>query len=298
VTTESDSLAARLTAKAAEAAEVRAAQQSPHVKALTIERQRAVFNVMIWAAVVIGLAYTASNVQQFAARGADQYSIAWWFAWGLDPTVQIALVAVLLIDQVISSHGGKTPRAGLAIKWGALVMTYLMNTWAAWSALDARLVLLHSVPVVGVFLVVSAAPRLRDALTRTIEQVAAEQTGPVLDNPVAAPAPIPALVEPDRVPEPATVPDRTPPRAPTATPTKRAQGWDGIEHEVQQICRRAAAELRHRGKNLSRNNLKAVLAEAQFGPTSMGTDRLTRVLALLKDEATQAPTLHAVGGGV
>lgn len=289
----SSTRAARLKSAAAEAAEVRTAQQSPHVRALTIERQRTIFNLVIWTAVVIGLSYTASNVQQFAAHGAPVGSLTWWFAWGLDPTVALPLVAVLLVDQIISSHGGRIPTAGLAVKWGALTMTYLMNTWSAWSDLNARLVLLHSVPVVGVFLVVSAAPRLRNALTSTIERVAAEpdRTAEVQQSPVPSPVlPTPVIADP----LPSTLPVRPSAKAAPAEPyparhaAAEAPSWAGLE-DVKDAGREVSRKL---NGNLSRNKL---LAEFRGNNISISTDRANKLVAVLKHERDQR-SLHVVGG--
>lgn len=283
----SSSRADRLIAAASEAAEVRTAQRSPHVRALKLEQQRSLYNTLIWTAVVAGLAFTASNVQAFAARGATFGSLSWWFAWLLDPTVAIPLVAVLVIDQTLSSNGGRIPRSGQVVKVGALAMTYSMNTWAAWSALDARLVLLHSVPVIGVFIVVSAATGLRNALTATIEAVSAEPDPLVQDSPVPIPKPIPGPDPsiPDRMPAPVPAPAPQPQPQPTPAPA----GWNGLE-AYRDAGVAAALKL---GDALSRNTLLAEFRN-HTPPIQIGTERAARLVKLLKTDPRARP-LHAVG---
>ena len=60
----------RLTAHAAEAAAVRALTTHPDVIALRVERVRAQVDALLWAGIVLGLAFTMVNVQTFAATGA------------------------------------------------------------------------------------------------------------------------------------------------------------------------------------------------------------------------------------
>lgn len=267
---DSSPRAARLISAARDAAEVRAALSDPNVVALKIERRRARVNLMIWAAVFAGLAFTASNVQQFAAHGAPVHSLAWWFAWLLDPTITAALIAVLLAEQTTSTWKVRTPRAAVRVKYVTLALTYAMNTWSAWAGLTSRTILLHSAPVIGVFFVVGAAPQIRDSLTRTVE-AAAPVTVPVVEpEPVrktTAPAPAPAKSADTSIPDP-------PPAQ---------QDWSRFDPELRTRARTVARQL---GDGLSRAKLKAELG--------IGTERAGTLLKLLQAEQDHRP-LHAVG---
>jgi hypothetical protein len=71
------SRAVRLARQAAEAAEVRAYQNHPDVVALRIERVRRQVDWMCWTGIVLGLAFTMTNVQRFAAGDAEPWSTPW-----------------------------------------------------------------------------------------------------------------------------------------------------------------------------------------------------------------------------
>ncbi|HEY2764585.1 MAG TPA: hypothetical protein VGJ13_11315, partial [Pseudonocardiaceae bacterium] len=60
----------RLEAEAREAAEVRDALTHPDVVALRVERIRGVTDRFIWTGMMLGLLFTMTNVQQFAAHTA------------------------------------------------------------------------------------------------------------------------------------------------------------------------------------------------------------------------------------
>ena len=58
----------------------------------------------MWAGIVLGLCFTMTNVQTFAAAGAPVGSLAWWSAWLLDPMVSLVLLAVLRAEQVTTRY--------------------------------------------------------------------------------------------------------------------------------------------------------------------------------------------------
>lgn len=72
------SRAKRLALDAAEAAEVRAYQTHPDVLALRIERVRSQVDWICWSGIVLGLAFTMTNVQEFASAGTRAWSLPWW----------------------------------------------------------------------------------------------------------------------------------------------------------------------------------------------------------------------------
>lgn len=157
-----------LARKSRQAAEVRAYQTHPDVIALRIERVRDWSAGLIWAGVVLGLAFTMTNVQQFAANGARTGSLPWMSAWLLDPMVSLVLIGVLVAEQVTSRWELETPVWARRTKWFALAATYAMNTWQPWSTLSAPTIVLHSVPPLLVFTAVEGGPVMREALTRAV----------------------------------------------------------------------------------------------------------------------------------
>jgi hypothetical protein len=158
----------RLAQDAAEAAEVRAYQTHPDVVALGIERVRSQVDRLCWFGIVLGLAFTMTNVQVFAASGAAVWSLPWLAAWVLDPTVSLVLLAVLRAEQVTSRYQVHTGRWTRAAKWFALAATYVMNTWSSWAVGSTAGVVLHSVPPLLVFVAAEAVTDLRDKLTDAV----------------------------------------------------------------------------------------------------------------------------------
>lgn len=158
----------RLARDAAEAAEVRAYQTHPDVVALRIERIRSQVDGMCWAGIVLGLAFTMTNVQVFAASGASAWSLPWLAAWVLDPTVSVVLLAVLRAEQITSRYQVRTGRWVRAAKWFTLAATYLMNVWASFAIGSPAGIVLHSVPPLLVFVAAEAVTDLRDKLTDAV----------------------------------------------------------------------------------------------------------------------------------
>jgi hypothetical protein len=160
--------AAKLAAAAQAAADVRTFDTDPNVVAYRIERMRARVDRLIWIGLIMGLAFTASNVQAFAARGAEPWSIPWLSGWLLDPIVSLVLVGVLLGEQILARHQIKAGRWVRRTKWTTLALTYAMNTWEAWFELDPALILLHSVPPIVVFCAAEAATTLKQQITTAV----------------------------------------------------------------------------------------------------------------------------------
>jgi hypothetical protein len=169
--------AQRLAKDAAEAAEVRAYQTHPDVVALRIERVRSQVDRMCWAGIVLGLAFTMTNVQQFASAGSRPWSLAWLAAWVLDPTVSLILIAILRAEQVTARYRVRTGPWVRRAKWFTLAATYSMNTWASFAAGSASAIVLHSVPPLVVFVAAEAITDVRDKLTEAVAMAYAEAGG-------------------------------------------------------------------------------------------------------------------------
>lgn len=160
--------AARLAADAAEAAELRAYATHPDVIALRVERVRAQVDRLCWSGIVLGLGFTMTNVQSFAAAGTAVWSLPWLAAWLLDPTVSLVLLAILRAEQVTARYRVRTGPWTRRAKWFTLAATYVMNTWHSWAAGSVSGVVLHSVPPLVVFVAAEAVTDLRDKLTEAV----------------------------------------------------------------------------------------------------------------------------------
>lgn len=157
--------AQRLVAEAAEAAEERAYQRHPDVVALRVERIRGQVDRMCWAGILLALAFTMTNVQAFAAAGAQAWSLPWLAAWLLDPMVSLVLLAILRAEQVTARYQVRTGRWVRGAKWLTLTATYVMNTWESYAAGSWSAIVLHSVPPLMVLAAAEAVTDLRDKLT-------------------------------------------------------------------------------------------------------------------------------------
>jgi hypothetical protein len=160
--------AQRLARDAAEAAELRAYQTDPDVVALRVEQVRAQVDRLCWAGIVLGLAFTMTNVQTFAAGAAPVWSLPWLAAWLLDPMVSLVLLAILRAEQITARYQVRTGWCVRRAKWFTLGATYVMNTWSAWAAGSASVIVLHSVPPLVVFVAAEAITEVRGKLTDAV----------------------------------------------------------------------------------------------------------------------------------
>jgi hypothetical protein len=160
--------AQKLAQHAADAAELRAYQTHPDVVALRVERIRSQVDRLCWAGIMLGLAFTMTNVQTFAAAGSPAWSLPWLAAWLLDPTVSVVLLAILRAEQVTARYQVRTGPWVRRAKWFTLAATYLMNVWASFAAGSLAGIVLHSVPPLVVFVAAEAVTDLRDKLTDAV----------------------------------------------------------------------------------------------------------------------------------
>jgi len=174
--------AQKLAQDAAEAAEVRRYQTHPDVVALRVEKVRTQVDRLCWTGITLGLAFTMTNVQIFAAVGSPAWSLPWLAAWLLDPTVSVVLLAILRAEQVTARYQVQTGAWVRRAKWFTLAATYVMNTWASYAAGSLAGIVLHSVPPLVVFVAAEAVTDLRDKLTEAVHAAfteAAERAAPV-----------------------------------------------------------------------------------------------------------------------
>lgn len=143
-------------------------RQSPPAPAAadSVEHIRRQVDRLCWTGILLGLAFTMTNVQGFAAAGARTWSLPWLAAWLLDPMVSLVLLAILRAEQLTAQHGVRTGGWVRTAKWFTLAATYVMNTWAAYAGGSPALVVLHSVPPLVVFVATEAVTDLRDKLSR------------------------------------------------------------------------------------------------------------------------------------
>ncbi|WP_041836839.1 hypothetical protein [Actinosynnema mirum] len=148
-----------------------------------VERVARQVDRLCWTGILLGLAFTMTNVQQFAAAGAATWSLVWCAAWLLDPMVSLVLLAILRAEQVTAQRGVRMGGWVRTAKWFTLGATYVMNTWSAFTAGSAASVVLHSVPPLVVFVAAEAVTELRGELGAVVAVAKPSGSPPVARPP-------------------------------------------------------------------------------------------------------------------
>jgi hypothetical protein len=185
-------------------------------EATQVERVRTEVDRLCWGGILLGLAFTMTNVQTFAAAGSRPWSLPWLAAWLLDPMVSLVLLAILRAEQTMARYHIRAGGWVRAAKWFTLAATYVMNTWSAFTAHSAALVVLHSVPPLVVFVAAEAVTDLRDKLIAAVSAAFMNVT----DAPAAHAEPTRQDAPEDRAPMPKRRPSGPRSRTGTTAPRK------------------------------------------------------------------------------
>jgi hypothetical protein len=125
---------AELEAAAASAAGRRTVETNVDVRALQLGRRRRRWTLIGWTVLVLCMAFTAVNVQHFAAGTAPAWSPQWLVAWGVDPLLSALVVGLLLARGDLAAFGsgisqttGRAKWVVLGIEIGVLLAALLMN---------------------------------------------------------------------------------------------------------------------------------------------------------------------------
>lgn len=114
----------------AEAEKLVQMRQHPAFVALATVRARAVVTATALVALVIALGWSTAGVQGFVAGTAQRFSPQWWFAWGVEPFVSLALLTIVIARAFLASRGQPiTASVVRRTEWLLLGSTLLMNTW-------------------------------------------------------------------------------------------------------------------------------------------------------------------------
>lgn len=120
----------KLADDAAEARQLRWLEKLADVRVLRLGKQRKAFQVLVIAALAIGLASTLINVQAFAAIGEAKFSPGWFASWGTDAVFSLGLVGILLAEGwlIAADHPVKA-KSVKRTKRFLLGATTAMNCW-------------------------------------------------------------------------------------------------------------------------------------------------------------------------
>jgi hypothetical protein len=185
-------------------------EQAESESAVNTARKAAlVMDAALLIVALLTMGFSLQNIHDFAAQHGVQDPIAWFVA----PAVDLALIAALLGDAVLSRHQLDAGKWATALRWYAGAATVVLNSWQSWAKLDAAGILLHTAMPVLLFVLAEAASPYRVRFADTV-RLAAEKAADTA--PVSTPA---EEVDTPRTPESTQDSDQdTDPALSTMTP--------------------------------------------------------------------------------
>lgn len=182
-------------------------------------------DVALFAVAALVMAFSLGNIRGFALDHGIEDPIAAFIA----PAVDLALVAALIGDAVLSRHQLDAGPWATRLRYVSGALTLVLNSWEAVAAADPAGIVLHAGMPILLFVLAEAASPYRRQFARTV-QLAAD----AVDEGAEAPVSTPAATGVDTVPEEA--PDKEPeavydqesdPAVSTETPQVAAMAGDG-----------------------------------------------------------------------
>lgn len=151
--------------------ELRDLEDAADTKSVTQARRAGVL-MDVTLALVGALVFTFSlgNVHRFALGAEVTDPIAWLLA----PAVDLALVAALFGDAVLSRYQLDAGKWAGALRWFAGLATLGLNSWDAWAHVDPAAIVAHTVPPMLLILLAEAAPQYRMRFAETVNLAAAK----------------------------------------------------------------------------------------------------------------------------
>jgi hypothetical protein len=148
-----------------------------------------VMDAVLLVVALLTMAFSLQNIHDFAALHGVQDPIAWFLA----PAVDLALLAALMGDAVLSRYGLSAGPWATRLRWFAGATTVALNGWEAIAALDPAGIVLHVVPPTLLFVLAEAASPYRVKFAETV-RLAAEKAAAEADT-VTVSTPAPAVVD-------------------------------------------------------------------------------------------------------
>lgn len=167
----------------------------------TARRAALVMDAVLLVVAVLTMGFSLQNIHDFAADHGVQDPIAWFLA----PAVDLALLAALMGDAVLSRYGLSAGPWATRLRWFAGATTVALNGWESIAAGDAAGIVLHVVPPTLLFVLAEAASPYRVRFAETVRLAAEAATQEVDTDTVSTPAPAEADTAP--APAPATEAD-------------------------------------------------------------------------------------------
>jgi hypothetical protein len=235
---------------------------------VTAARQAArAMDVVLFAVALLTMAFSLGNIHDFALAHHVTDPIAFFLA----PAIDLALIAALIGDAVLSRRGLDAGDWATRLRWYAAAATLVLNSWASWARLDAASIVLHTALPVLLFILAEAAVPYRQKFAESVRLAAAESVAlPEIDQtPDSGPESVvrsaddleesvydqEAAEEPQTAPESITEPTGPRPRRSTgrvpAAAKSPARPTRSLEELIAEASRLPAAEQTAEGIRLA-----------------------------------------------
>jgi len=166
----------------------------------TARKAGQIMDTVLLVVALLTMAFSLQNIHDFASDHGVQDPIAWFLA----PAVDLALLAALMGDAVLSRYGLSAGPWATRLRWFAGATTVALNGWEAIAALDPAGIVLHVVPPTLLFVLAEAASPYRVRFAETVWRAAQTATAEA-DTTSVTEVDNPAPVEADTAPEPVKV---------------------------------------------------------------------------------------------
>jgi hypothetical protein len=133
---------------------------------MSARRQGRALDASLWGVAGLVAYFSAGNVTAFATGHGTPLHIAVVLA----PMVDVALVAALVADGVLTRHGVRPTGWGTLLRWFAGVATLTLNVWESVAGADPAGIVLHAVPPLLLILLAEAAPQYRRQFAALADQ--------------------------------------------------------------------------------------------------------------------------------
>lgn len=142
-------------------------------------------DVVLLVVAALTMAFSLQNIHDFAHAHDVQNPIAWFVA----PAIDLALIAALLGDAVLSRWQLDAGVWATRLRWYTGAATVVLNSWQAWADLDPAAIVLHTAMPVLLFVLAEAASPYRRGFAETVKRAAAVAAEEADTAPVSTPAP-------------------------------------------------------------------------------------------------------------
>jgi len=139
---------------------------------VSTRKQSRAMDVTLWGVAGLVMYFSAGNVTTFATNQGTPLHIAVVLA----PMVDIALVAALVGDGVLTRQGIRPTGWGTTLRWFAGIATLTVNVWESVARVDAAGIVLHAVPPLLLILLAEAAPQYRRQFAALAERHGVSET--------------------------------------------------------------------------------------------------------------------------